>query len=70
MEVGDLVQYKGFPQDGQGVVLENNAGYILVWFTDTDNSHYLWENEWKLEVVCKQVIQYGGKQPTALCGMG
>ena len=53
MKVGDLVQYKGYPQDGQGVVLENNAGYILVWFTDTDNSHYLWENEWKLEVVCK-----------------
>ena len=54
MKIGDLVQYKDRPQDGHGIVLENNAGYILVWFTDIDgDSDQIWENGWKLEVVCK-----------------
>jgi hypothetical protein len=29
MKVGDLVQYKAFPNEGCGVVMKNNAGYVL-----------------------------------------
>ena len=54
MKIGDLVQYKGYPQDGHGVVLGTYAGYILVWFTDIDDdSDQVWEDESKLEVICK-----------------
>ena len=53
MQVGDLVQYRDYPEDGYGIVLENNAGYIHMWFTDTDNSDQIWEDESKLEALCK-----------------
>ena len=53
MKVGDLVQYKAFP-DVFGVVMKNNAGYVLVWFSYPDQyTDYIWEPEEDLEVVCK-----------------
>ena len=53
MQIGDLVQYKDYPQGGHGIVLENSAGYVLVWFTDADDSDQFWEAESELEVICK-----------------
>ena len=53
MKVGDLVQYKDYPQDGHGIVLEIDAGYILMWFADADDSDHVWETQRKLEVICK-----------------
>ena len=54
MQVGDLVQYKAFPNEGCGVVMKNNAGYVLIWFSYPDqDSDYMWEPESELEVICK-----------------
>ena len=54
MKVGDLVQYKAFPNEGCGVVMKNNAGYGLIWFSYPDqDSDYMWEPESELEVICK-----------------
>ena len=54
MKVGDLVQYKAFPNEGCGVVMKNNAGYVLIWFSYPDqDSDYMWEPESELEVICK-----------------
>ena len=52
MKVGDLVQYKAYPNEGRGVVMKNNAGYVLVWFSYSyHNCDYLWESESELEVI-------------------
>ena len=54
MSVGDLVRYKAFPNEGCGVVMKNNAGYVLIWFSYPDqDSDYMWEPESELEVICK-----------------
>ena len=55
MKVGDLVRYKDWPEDGYGVILKNNHGYILMRFFDVAvPSHELWENEVLLEAIkCK-----------------
>ncbi len=54
MSVGDLVQYKLFP-DVFGVVVQNdNTGIVCIWFSYPDGyTDYIWEAEDELEVVCK-----------------
>ena len=54
MSVGDLVQYKLFP-DVFGVVVQNDGtGIVLIWFSYPDGyTDYIWEPEDDLEVVCK-----------------
>ena len=53
MKVGDLVRYKDWPEDGYGIVLKNNHGYILMRFFDVTLPSEFWEDENLLEVVCK-----------------
>ena len=54
MKVGEIVQYKAVPNEGCGVVIKNNVGYVLIWFSYPDqDSDYIWESEDELEVICK-----------------
>ena len=54
VKIGDLVQYKLFP-DVFGVVVQNdNTGIVCIWFSYPDGyTDYIWEAEDELEVVCK-----------------
>lgn len=54
MSVGDLVQYKLFPEVFGVVVQNDGTGIVLVWFSYPDGyTDHIWEPEDDLEVVCK-----------------
>ena len=53
MKVGDLIQYKAFPESGRGVILEIDKDMVLFYFMD-DCPDYVWDHKVQLEVVtCK-----------------
>ena len=53
MKVGDLIQYKAFPENGRGVILEIDDDMVLFYFMD-DCPDYVWDHKVQLEVVtCK-----------------
>ena len=54
MQVGDLVKYrKPNENNGYGIVLENDDGYILLYWHDADPNYddYIWEREHWLEPI-------------------
>jgi len=53
MKVGDLIQYKAFPESGRGVILEIDDDMVLFYFMD-DCPDYIWDFKDQMEVVtCK-----------------
>jgi len=53
MKVGDLIKYRHFPENGYGIVLDNNNGYILFYWWDKSPLYndYITEYERHLEVI-------------------
>jgi len=53
MKVGDLIQYKAFPENGYGVVLELDDDMVLFYFVD-HHPDYIWDFAEQMEVLpCK-----------------
>ena len=53
MKVGDLIQYKAFPESGRGVVLDVDEDMVLFYFMD-NYPDYIWDFKVQMEVVtCK-----------------
>ena len=52
MKIGDLVRYKEHTGTGYGVVLEEEDGMFLLFWTDPDPQYndYVWEHRAHLEV--------------------
>jgi hypothetical protein len=53
MKVGDLIQYKAFPESGRGVILDIDDDMVLFYFMD-NCPDYIWDFKDQMEVVtCK-----------------
>ena len=53
MKVGDLVQYKAFPESGRGVILDVDEDMVLFYFVD-HYPDYIWDFKSHMEVLpCK-----------------